>query len=324
MRDTDYAYAVARIRANELRLLTKADLDSLISARTIKDALRALGDKGWENDNINENNFESMLSKEQEKTWILIKESAPDPFMFNMLLYKNDFHNLKVAIKSALLQKDFPQYYLHPNTIDIDEIINNIKEKKFDKLPELLKDTAKEAYEVLMQTGDGQLCDIIIDKAALESIIKAVKDSNDEFLKGLAELMCATADIKAAYRACKTKKNLAFIKRTLAACDTLDIDDMAKAAVAGEHDFIEYISHTKYSDAAQLLSSSTSAFEKWCDDEIIKYIQSAKMTAFGISPLIAYILAREMEIKAVRIILSGKHNNLPQETIRERLRETYV
>ena len=99
---------------------------------------------------------------------------------------------------------------------------------------------------------------------------------------------------------------------------------MAKAAVAGEHDFIEYISHTKYSDAAQLLSSSTSAFEKWCDDEIIKYIQSAKMTAFGISPLIAYILAREMEIKAVRIILSGKHNNLPQETIRERLRETYV
>ena len=48
------------------------------------------------------------------------------------------------------------------------------------------------------------------------------------------------------------------------------------------------------------------------------------MTAFGISPLIAYILARETEIKAVRIILSGKHNNLPQETIRERLREMYV
>lgn len=80
LRDTDYAYAVARIRANELRLLTKADLDSLISARTIKDALRALGDKGWENDNINENNFESMLSKELEKTWILIKESCSGSF----------------------------------------------------------------------------------------------------------------------------------------------------------------------------------------------------------------------------------------------------
>ena len=35
-------------------------------------------------------------------------------------------------------------------------------------------------------------------------------------------------------------------------------------------------------------------------------------------------LARENEIKTVRIILSGKANGLSEESIRERIREMYV
>jgi V/A-type H+-transporting ATPase subunit C len=43
-----------------------------------------------------------------------------------------------------------------------------------------------------------------------------------------------------------------------------------------------------------------------------------------VSPLAAYILARENEIKTVRILLSGKLNDLPENSIRERLRDMYV
>jgi V/A-type H+/Na+-transporting ATPase subunit C len=35
-------------------------------------------------------------------------------------------------------------------------------------------------------------------------------------------------------------------------------------------------------------------------------------------------LARENEIKCVRIILSGKLNDLPEKSLKERLREMYV
>ena len=41
-------------------------------------------------------------------------------------------------------------------------------------------------------------------------------------------------------------------------------------------------------------------------------------------PVIAWSIAREMEIKTVRIILTGKANGLTDEAIRERMRETYV
>ena len=38
----------------------------------------------------------------------------------------------------------------------------------------------------------------------------------------------------------------------------------------------------------------------------------------------AYLLARENEIKCVRMVLTGKLNGMPEGTIRERLREMYV
>ena len=40
--------------------------------------------------------------------------------------------------------------------------------------------------------------------------------------------------------------------------------------------------------------------------------------------VIAYVIARQNEIKTVRIILSGKQNELPDDSIRERVRKMYV
>jgi V/A-type H+-transporting ATPase subunit C len=48
------------------------------------------------------------------------------------------------------------------------------------------------------------------------------------------------------------------------------------------------------------------------------------MTPFGDSVLVAYMAARENEITAARIILSGRLSGVPTQAIRERLREAYV
>ena len=53
-------------------------------------------------------------------------------------------------------------------------------------------------------------------------------------------------------------------------------------------------------------------------------VNKAKYTAFGIDPIIAYYVARDAEIKTVRIVLSAKINNLPADVIRERVRTLYV
>ena len=81
---------------------------------------------------------------------------------------------------------------------------------------------------------------------------------------------------------------------------------------------------TAYAEGADALAESPSAFERWCDNRIIQTISPEKYHAFTIGPVIAYVIARQNEIKTVRIILSGKQNELPDDSIRERVREMYV
>ncbi|MFR7445158.1 MAG: V0D/AC39 family V-type ATPase subunit [Sellimonas intestinalis] len=73
---------------------------------------------------------------------------------------------------------------------------------------------------------------------------------------------------------------------------------------------MEYLESTAYSGGAKALKESASAFERWCDNRIIETIQPQLYNPFSIGPLVAYVLARENEIKTVRIILTGKQNEL--------------
>ena len=78
MHENEYAYAVARIRANEVNLLTPAETEQLISAESYEAALRLLGDKGWHTDGVG-HDYAPMLEEHVNAAWQLLKESAPDP-----------------------------------------------------------------------------------------------------------------------------------------------------------------------------------------------------------------------------------------------------
>lgn len=321
MNDIQFVYAVSRVRANEMRLLTMQDIDQLLSLSDVPTALRMLGDKGWDAES---GNTEDMLRAETRRTWDFIAEICDDPSVFDILRLRNDFHNLKAKIKSALTGRDAREYYMQPSVISPEALETAVEEKEFSQLPDWLGTPAREAFDVLLTTRDGQLADVILDKAQLEAMLQFGRESGSPFVMKYAELTVAMADLKIAVRAQKTGKSADFLKRALAACDSVDIQDLAAAAVQGREALYDYISHTSYSGAVDALSTSNSAFEKWCDDRVIAHITAAKYEPFGMDPLFAFILARENEIKMVRIVLSGLHNDLSRESIRERLRNLYV
>jgi V/A-type H+-transporting ATPase subunit C len=322
MADTQYTYAVARIRSKELTLLSKTDIEQLMNCKSEKECLRMLSDKGW--GNTNDDNSEQILTIERERTWDLIRELVEDMSEFDTFLYGNDFHNLKAAIKQVYTDSDLKNIYISRGTIKPELIYQAIKEHDFSLLPEHMKECAEQAYEVLLHTGDSQLCDIIIDKASLETTYDKAKSSGNELLTEYAELMVASADINIAVRSCRTGKDRQFLERAIAECESLNIYSLTASALVGEEAIYDYLSVTKYSDAIQAIKESPSAFERWCDNLIMEHIKPQKYNSFSISPLAAYILARENEIKTVRIILSGKRNDIADNVIRERLRDMYV
>jgi V/A-type H+-transporting ATPase subunit C len=99
---------------------------------------------------------------------------------------------------------------------------------------------------------------------------------------------------------------------------------LAKAAASGIDAIRDYLSGTSYAEGAATLMESPSAFERWCDNRMIETIRPQKYNTFSVGPLVAYVVARENEIKTARIILTAKQNGFPEDSIRERIREMYV
>lgn len=322
MPEKQYIYAVARIRSKELQLLDDQFINQLMAAPGYNECLKLLLDKGWAKEGITE--LEQMLKHEQEETWDFISDLVEDMSVFDVLLLPKDYHNLKAAIKMVYTGSEDENIFLHHGSIDAGTILEAVKSQDFTLLPEHMRSAAGEAYRVLTETGDGQLCDLIIDKAALEAIYSAGKEQSDEVLKLFAEMKTASANIKVAVRAQRTGKSLEWIQRALAPCDTLDVEILARAAVSGFDEICEYLMQTEYAEGVDELKRSLSHFERWCDDRLIQRIQPQKYNPFTLGPLAAYLLARDNEIKTVRIILLGKLNEISEEAIRERLRIMYV
>ena len=318
-----YTYAVARIRALEVSLFSNSGIDQLMACQTYEQCLQLLSEKGW-GDTETGLNAEAMLSREEEKIWEIVKELHIPMETFNVLSYPKLFHNLKAAIKEVCTEEMERHIFYDDVSIPGEEMLAIVKEKEFDRLPMEMLEAAGEAYESLLHTRDGQMCDVIIDRAALEAIKKAGREAKDAIIRDYAESTVAVADIKIAVRSAKTAKSLDFMNRAMAECDSLSVGQLSKAALGGMDAVREYLQGTAYTEGADALAESPSAFERWCDNRIIQTISPQKYKAFGIGPVVAYVIARQNEIKTVRIILSGKQNGLSDESIRERVREMYV
>ncbi len=319
----DYIYAVARVRSKELSLLSRQDMDQLLSCKTYEECLRTLTDKGWGSPSSGAS-AEAVLSAEEEKTWDFIRELTEDLSPFDVLLYPTDYNNLKAAIKSVVTDTKPVNVFLPGGTVSPEDMLQCVREGDFSSLPPDMAAAADEAYHTLLQTGDGQLCDVLLDRACLLGVLEKGKASKNQVLEDYAQLLCAISDIKIAVRACKTGKNRAFLNAALAPCETLDIEALTKAACGTLEDVYAYLSSTPYGEAVDRLKESYSAFEKWCDDRMMELIREQKQNPFTVGPLFAYVLARRNEISSVRIILSGKLNELDNDMLRQRVRDTYV
>ena len=231
MADKQYVYAVARIRSKELSLLSGAFLEQLTAAKDYDECIQLLMEKGWGEDGMT--NAADILAIEKRKTWELINELVKDMSVFDVFLYANDYHNLKAAIKEVRMGDEYPGIFMEQGTVDVKLIREAVQTREFQNLPAAMRTPAEEAYKALLHTQDGQLCDIIIDKAALDAIYAAGKSSGNEFLELYAELTVAAADIKTAVRASRTGKDRVFLEQALAPCGSINVARLAQAAIEG-------------------------------------------------------------------------------------------
>lgn len=321
MKDTEYTFAVARVRANEARLLSAGELNALASAGGYDECARRLREKGYD---ISGTEYGSALEGRLTEMWELISSILPEKAQFNSILIRNDFQNLKVSLKALVAEKSTEGLFVAPSVYDPEDIKRCVYARENGKLPPELQHADRSAYNILTKTGAAQLADTVIDRAAMEHAIRMAKSADHPVMLRYAEAAAALTDIKVLWRCIRTGKAKSFMERAVCACGAFEKKDIIAAADAGQEAFLEFLSHTPYAPAAEALQESITAYEKYADDTLLTLLQSGKSEAFGIGALVGYYFAVRTEVMNLRILLSGKLNGLPDDSIRERMRRLYV
>lgn len=317
----DFTYAVARIRCKEGNLLSAKHIEQMISMKDAEGVKVYLSEKGWSTGGYR---TDDIIFSEERALWDLMQELVGDISCFDFIRVQSDFQNLKACIKSVYSDCDPVPMFVNGSILKAEKLYEFIKAKDYASLPVFLAKPAQEAIVTLLHTGDGRFCDVILDKACVKCVLNFGKESNSSVVKEYCEVFTASANIRIALRCSKLRESADFIMRALSDCDSLDNKSLALSATEGINEICGYLSTTPYKDAAGAIKKSISAFEKWCDDYIIRILRTQRSEPFTIGPLVAYIVAKQTEMKAVRLILTAKNNGISDSVIRERIRDMYA
>ncbi len=302
MRDTDYAYCVARVRAAESKMLTDDDFSRLKGFSDTADAIRFLKEKSWTVSD--KDSIRAIVSAEKENLWKLLLESVPDKNELGVLCTLNDFFNIKAAVKCLLTETSVENYIMMPTTVNVASLKENLFKRDFYAAFKDKGETAENAYNTAVKSESGQIAEIIIDRAAIDYMAGYGENVKDKVTAKICSFISDTSNIKIALRCVLTGKDESFIDEAIGQCRNLIREKLVSSAVKGKDELYSYLDTTVYKDGARLSQKSFSDFESWCDKKLIEIASESRYTSFSFSPVCCYYYKKLSEIKRVNMILS--------------------
>lgn len=321
MKKLDYAYCVARLRANEASMLNKTFMMKLCESESFDRALSSLQEEDWIKE---KGNVKEIVSLKNKELWTLLCESVPDKKELDIFCVLNDFFNVKTAVKCLFSGAEPTDYYLYPSSVNLGELTEKVKFHDFSALKLRGADTAEKAYNMALLTENGQSAEIIIDRGAVDCLCEYAREKKSALANEICGFLCDTANIKIALRINALGKNRDFAEEAVGSCFKLDRRTLINLALGEKDELYAHLLSTEYREGVSLYRESSGKYEKWCDDKVIEKVGKAKYTAFGFDPVCAFYYGKQSEIKNVSIILTALQSGLPAEEIKERVRLNYV
>ncbi|MFC1855130.1 V-type ATPase subunit [Thermodesulfobacteriota bacterium] len=328
-----YAYSIAKIRSYETKLLGRDKVLRMMSADDASECFRLLEEAGYNVSLGDRNNFTPILQRENEKSLSTVKLLAKDDRVHDLLATRYDFHNLKVALKEFFSKEELPEGYQAGGILSTRDIKSSVFEEDFKKVGEGhggLINAYSEAVKAFSDDPAPRLIDIVVDKLMYEDLLRRAKEIGNNFLTRLFVREIDLINIRTFFRLRYLhKKRMDFSEAFFPGGDfQIDFflknyeDDfhMLKTIFKGT-EFLELIT-----DGSTYIEEKKSflRFERIISEYFIKYVRATKWISFGIEPIIAYYYAKEKEIKVVRMILTGKQNELSYDDIKEGVPDEYI
>lgn len=329
LKDTDYLSISARIRAMENRLLNRERMERMLEARSNEEAAKVLTECGYGDFSIlTPAALEEKLAAARGATYQDLRSALPDTNLIDVFRIKYDYHNIKVLLKSQAVGSDETRLMVEGGRYPANTLREAFYKEDFRDFSEVFRTAASKAKETLAASGDPQAADFVLDKAYFEEMNLTAKKMKSNFLLGYVRLSVDAANLRAAVRADRMDKGADFLSQVLIPEGNVSEKAVASASAS---ELATLFGRGPLAEAAELGATLTSMgsghlteFERLCDNALMDYLADARRIPFGEQVPVAYLFAKEAELTAIRIIMTGRMAGLDTETIRERLRESYV
>ncbi|MCL6642844.1 MAG: V-type ATPase subunit [Candidatus Bipolaricaulota bacterium] len=325
-----FAFATGRIRALEAKLLNRAHYQRLLDAADASEAWRVLAELGYTKAAERKlEDYEDVLTGELRELYALLAALSPTPERTLWLQRRYDFHHIKAYLKAKLLGEDPTESVFDGvGTVSPKLIEVSVNTGVWSELPPELAASIERALRAYESTHQAQTIDTVVDQGLFTYLHTAT--GGYSFPEMLVAIWADLLNLKSLMRAKLMGKDRAFAQGVLVPGGSLDASRLLALMDAAMETWADELRHTPYAEvlhrglASLTERRSLALFERLSDDFVTGFLKRAKLALYGAEPLIAYVLAKETELKNMRILLVGKLNGLSKEILEERLREPYV
>lgn len=306
MNRNDFILPVSMIKVQEKKLLNEDRLIKMLETNSFKEILRILNDTDYSYSiatTMQDDEYEKIINGELERVFKFTREiSKNNQEIVDLAALKYEYQNLKLLLKDKGNVLDV--YNISTGIIDKEELMNNFNEVKKYK-------DFKEAC-------------IKLDKMYLKHLLKLANSTNIPLFIDYAKISIDRYNIVTFLRLKKQNRNVDYLDDILVDGGSISKEELIKVYFNNTYLllFKKKIA-TKTWDTFEK-NGDILEIEKIFDNMIISLAKEYKYITIGPEPIFTYIIAKEYELKALRLIMSAKLNDIDIELVKSRLRGVYV
>ena len=325
-------YAVSRVKILEGRLIDKDRINRMIEADSAKEAYRILTESGYgaAADASEPRDFERLIDRELEGLGKFVEEISVDTELTDVLLMRTDYKNAKAYLKMRVMSSDVPEAVSDAGKVPSVELREMVYQMDTYGLPGHLSDAIAEAErQIAIDPSPGKIDDIM-DKAYTKWAAETAKRKKNAFLTELLTCWADMNNILSLLRVREMRADTNFLRESLLEGGEISHEYILDAYTLNDDMLPLKFKHTRYGH--ELINAIEKAlelkkawnFEHYIENMFIALARKQRLKVFGIDPLLGYIIGKQAEATAVRMVMTGKINKMRADDIRERLRDLYV
>ncbi|MEA4889462.1 MAG: V-type ATPase subunit [Clostridiaceae bacterium] len=347
-----YGYASGRIRALEMQLLDTGHINRLLDARSPDESIRILTECGYPA----AADPETVLKRERLASYALMQTLMPDTGYMDTLMLFHDIQNLKVILKNLVpgLPQESPanhedtgelpdfgsgmadlapsrleSFMQQPSLVRPAVLIRAIGDRQPDAIPAWIYQLAVKALRRYQSSYDISDLDLLLDQNAYGEAHKRAAQLGNSFFSQYLQMRTDMINLDLLLRTRFLRSGEYYLEKALLPGGLFGPDLVLALYRDNPESIAAFYARTPYQALAEQGESygqrgSAARFSLQADNLIMDHIGKARRITSGPEVPLAYLIAREMEIKNIRIILTFQRNGLPMAEARDLIRKSYL